>query len=176
MEKENNLPQQNGEMIGGEDAKQPGIDSFELSLKQFVKEVRSNPEANDEVVFGGLNTLIELFVKENLEPWSDITYNSTLTKSIIAVVDISELKSAKCNEYVVRSCIRSILKLYVTEINKSRKILIKDKAKFGIQMEAMGLSVGFITESNNTRSLLPDGNVVVLSGLLALVLLLALKK
>ena len=81
---------------------------------------------------------MKLYVEQELSVSSDITYNETLAKSIIALFDVSELRT-NGNEYVVRRYIRSILKTYASEINKVRRIIVKDKA----QMETMGLNIGF---------------------------------
>ena len=97
-----------------------------------------------------------------------------MAKSIIALFDVNELRT-NGNEYVVRKYIRSILKTYVSEINKVRRIIVKDKAKFGIQMETMGLNIGFSSESSS-RQFLPDGNVLVLSVLVLAIIFLTTRK
>lgn len=146
-------------------------------LSKFIKDIRSSPDVSIEFVSDGLEKLLRQFVKENLEESSDISYNETLGKSIIGLFDVSELRGSSCNEYVVRKYVRSILKQYVSEVNKARPINITDHVKFGVQMETVGLNIGFTSETNRgIRSVMPDGNVVVLSGLLALVLVLFFKK
>ena len=113
---------------------------------------------------------INYWIEQELSVSSDITYNETLAKSIIALFDVSELRT-NGNEYVVRKYIRSILKTYVSEINKVRRIIVKDKAKFGIQMETMVLNIGFSSESSS-RQFLPDDNVLVLSVLVLAIIIL----
>ena len=144
--------------------------SFELELNKFIREEKT--DATDIMLIDGLDKLLKLYIEQELSESSDITYNETLVKSIIALFDVNELRT-NGNEYVVRKYIRSILKTYVSEINKVRRIIVKDKAKFGIQMETMGLNIGFSSESSSRQSL-PDGNVLVLSVLvLAIVFLMS---
>jgi hypothetical protein len=116
-----------------------------------------------------------LFIKENLSDCSDITYNEQLAKSIISVEDFSDLSSPdNMNEYVVRKHIRNIMKFYLTEVKRARKIEIKDKQKFGLHMESIGLNIGWSNETA-TKSYIPDGNVVVMAALTVMIVYL-LKK
>ena len=128
--------------------------SFELELNKFIREEKT--DATDIMLFDGLDKLLKLYIEQELSASSDITYNETLVKSITALFDVNELRT-NGNEYVVRKYIRSILKTYVSEINKVRRIIVKDKA----QMETMGLNIGFSSESSS-RQFLPDNNVPIL--------------
>jgi hypothetical protein len=110
-----------------------------------------------------MNSLISSFIQDNLSGCSDIVYNENLAKPLIAIEDFSDLlQDTPPNEYVIRKHIRSFMKTYVAEVNKARPIGIKNKNQFGLQMESLGLNVGFTSEQS-THHPLPDGNVVTLA-------------
>lgn len=145
--------------------------SYKLQLDKFIREDKS--QLADIVLFDKLENLLRLYIEQELSASSDVLYNMSLVKSIIALFDVTELRTCG-NEYVLRKYIRSILKTYVSEINKVRKIMVKDKAKFGVQMEYMGLNIGFSPDSSS-RSFFPDGNVLVLSLLVMAIIFLTRK-
>lgn len=70
---------------------------------------------------------------------------------------------------------RLLLRSYLIEVNKSRKMQITDMVKFAKPMEFVGLTVYSIPESITVRSFVPDGNVLALCGVLAVVFYMTLK-
>lgn len=145
-----------------------GRPTFEIVMHKFIAELRTSIGTDDRlgrVVMPGMERLVEAFVRESLEPCSDISFNVNLAKSLISIEDFNDLDGST-NEYVIRKHTRSIIRAYVSEVNKARPIGIKDKSAFGIHMESIGLNIGFSADSRgDARSAVPDGNVIVMSAL-----------
>lgn len=158
------------------------MQSLELEIPKFIAELKSKKDRTESelelVIYTGMEKLINIFVGQNLSDCSDIKYNEQLAKSIIAIEDFHDLiKDSNPNEYTIRKHIRNIMKIYVGEVNRARKIIVNDKSKFGFQMESIGLNVGWTSETTSSRNMTPDGNVLVLAGLtLAVLALVVLRK
>lgn len=150
--------------------KEVGRPTFEFVMNKFVAELRSSVGSENRlgnVVMPGMVRLVEAFVRESLEPCSDVSFNATLAKSLIAIEDFNDLDGA-ANEYLIRKHMRSIIRAYASEVNKARPIGIKDitTGTFGIHFESIGLNIGFSADSRghgDSRS--ADGNVIVMTAL-----------
>ncbi len=117
-----------------------------------------------EVIRPGIDGLITTFINENLSTCSDITYNLVLASYLVSLQDFQDLLSGPVDAYVIRKHVRSIMRMYVNEVNRARPIRVSDRVQFGIQMETVGLNIGRSSQYNSeSRSILPDGNVIVLS-------------
>src|ERR1700693_556669 len=97
----------------------------ELLIHTFIQELKLNRPNLEEFIYLAerLEEIIKAYIRENLESCSDIKYNVQLAKSIIAVEDFNDLLHAP-NEYVIRKHIRSIIRIYISEVSKSRQINI----------------------------------------------------
>jgi hypothetical protein len=150
---------------------------LELQIKAFItthqqqyqlfREKQLSNEDLELSIRDGMTRLIEQYVA-SLATSSDLTFNDDLAKSIVAMDDITDMFGS-VNEYTIRKHLRELLRAYITSTNQSRHITISDKAKFGFQMEHLGINIGYTTDSQ-ARSSTPDGNVVVVSALAALVI------
>ena len=69
------------------------------------------------------------------------------------IIQVQELKETNAIEYVVRKYLRDILNMYWSEISRRRKVLSKDKVKFGFQVEKYRLNVGYNSEPSTTRAI-----------------------
>ena len=114
------------------------------------------------------------YVESELGNITDIKFNDQLSKSLISVEDFSDVIQGEINEYIIRKHLREIMKLYLKSVSEVRKITVTDKAKFGFQMETIGLNIGYTTE-NQSSSKYPDGNTVVLSVVMVVCLALVLR-
>jgi hypothetical protein len=132
--------------------------SSELAIMQFVKDIKLN-SWSEEVLLDKFAKVLQLHIAE-LEECSDIVFNPKLARTLVSTVDFNELRTTEAFEYVVRKYVRSIMKLYVQNVSKARPIHVKDKTLFDLQMESYGINVGFTAETAS-RSLTPDGNVIV---------------
>ena len=147
----------------------------ELALKQFIADLNAKRnEAHEPALIHLIRNRMELlisdFIRKELEYSSDIKYNADLAKSLIAEADFADLARENADEYTIRRHMREILRAYVRDTQIARPIHVTDKTRFGFQMESLGLNIGF----SAGQSLIPDGNVLVLSVTLVAVLALAL--
>jgi len=147
--------------------------SYELTLKQFISKLKKK-ELNTEQAKNQFEEIIQKFVEEKLSPYSNIKYNSELAKNLLAFEDLTDIfEDSNVDEYTVRKHIRDLLKAYISDVNNIHSIDIKDKQKFGFHLESVGLSLANETSS---RSIFPDGNVIVLTIGLLVALFIALTK
>ena len=145
----------------------------ELAINQFIKEFRT-AQWDDATLTQKFKQLVKDHVEE-LEECSDMIYNASLARDIISSLDFGDLRSFGASNYVTRKYVKSVMKLYVQSVAKSRTIIAKDRTLFGLQMERYGINLGFTAESS-ASSLTPDGNVLtVMAGLLVIVALIIYK-
>lgn len=143
---------------------------------------RSDKVVLEAIVYPFMERLVQAFVHEKLEKCSDIRYNATLVQSLLVIGNFSDLIEGHANEYTIRKHVRDVIRMYIAQINKSRPIKVTDKALFGVHLEAVGLNIGWTqahSGSSSERSLVPDGNVLVLAAtaiMVVTVVLLMFKK
>jgi hypothetical protein len=164
--------------------------SFELQLRLLIEALRKQHAGDGvsrrlraadnllvDVILPRMEALVAAFVRDNLETTSDVVYNPDLAKSLVALEDFDDLLAGRFDEYAIRKHMRSIIRMYMGETNRAHPIKITDRAKFGIHMETIGLNIGWSNDTlGASRSLLPDGNVVVLALLTLAVAVLAFKR
>jgi hypothetical protein len=158
--------------------------SFEVELMKFIKALEpyrgpltpsSGKVALEAIVYPFMERLVQAFVHEGLERCSDIRYNSALVQSLLAIENFSDLIEGHANEYTIRKHVRDVIRMYIAEVNKSRPIKVTDKAQFGVHLEAVGLNIGWMQASSGSeRSLVPDGNILVLAATTIVVMTIVL--
>jgi hypothetical protein len=142
-------------------------------MNKFVVDLKSQ-DAPDEtslmaLIQDGMEKLVRAYVREKLEDCSDIQYNPELGKALIACENFGDL-IGHADNYIVRKHMRNLIRSYVTSVYHARPIQVKERTKFGVSMEYLGVNVG---ESTGGRSAVPDGNVLVLSMLTLAAILVA---
>jgi hypothetical protein len=98
---------------------------------------------------------------------SNVKYDPEIANRAIVIQDFSDLVEQDVSVYHIRKHVREIIRVYLAEINRVSPIQINDKTTFGLSLEKIGLSLGY-SHQTGERSLTPDGNVLVLSALVAL--------
>eukprot|EP00744_Colponema_vietnamica_P008205 GILI01011726.1.p1 GENE.GILI01011726.1~~GILI01011726.1.p1 ORF type:complete len:165 (-),score=20.94 GILI01011726.1:69-563(-) len=160
-------------MLQIEEARARSPPILEKRIRNFITYLKAEGTKHAAAVYEGFEGLVKCYVEESLVPFSDINLNEEHLKNLVSCEDLDDLLRGEVNEYVIRKHLRSVVRLYVSEINKTRPINVRDRAQFGFQMESIGLNVGFNT-STEQRTSMPDGNVLVVSVLSFLVVALAL--
>ncbi len=120
------------------------------SLKQCKKEGKAGPELL-LAVQNGMEQLVTAFVKDSLEPCSDIKYDEKLVSSLLAAEDFEGLLSSSIvgdPEYAIRKHLRSIIRAYMSSINQTKRIHVTDRAQFG---KRIGLSFGWSSDVSRTH-------------------------
>lgn len=86
-----------------------------------------------------MEEILKAFI-EGFSPVSDIVFNEDLAKVVLGHFTFDEFRK-QADEYVIRRHLRDVMRMYLTEVHRSRKIQVKDKEKFGFQLEAIGLNL-----------------------------------
>lgn len=144
--------------------------SYELELHELVKQFEclraksplERRAAIDDVVMPAFKQLGRTYIQEELSASSDIKYDEQLLKNVLSEENFNDLLDGGASEYVLRKHLRSVMKGYIRSVNAARTIQIKDKHRFGLQLERLGVSVGFQAETS-ARSTMLDGNVKLLT-------------
>jgi hypothetical protein len=117
-----------------------------------------------DLVLSSTEELTRLYIKDNVEKCTDVVFNQELAQCVIAVKDFADLLKPQegrlALEYTARNHVRSVVRLYLSEVNKAHPSETT-KAQFGPLAETMGLR----SQESGSRSLVPDGNVLVMAGL-----------
>jgi hypothetical protein len=156
-------------------ARMPAADTLEGTICEILEAVQHRPGQPNEIVSKGvilrmLEAVVAAYIRQNLEDCSDLRYSEDLAKSLVGLEDVTDLLNGRCNEYIIWKHLRSVVRLYVQEVNTCRPIAVTDSAKFDSRMEFLGLNVrrtSGSTSSSYYRDLLPEGNVLVMSILTA---------
>lgn len=155
--------------------------SYEFALSTFVQSLKFQGTGDKPKVWvfieENMEKLVHVYIHEKLEDCSDLKYRPDLAKALIAGEDFSDL-IARANDYDVCKHMRSVIRAYVSEVNRARPIKVTDRAKFGVSMEYLGINIGGSAESTSGgRSVVPDGNMLVLSVMTVIIVaLLTLRK
>ena len=155
------------------------IITYELSLKRFINKLKKKEYKDKEEVKNAFEEVIGNYINENIVPNTDLKYNQELTKNLLAEEDLSDIfeKEGEIDEYTVRKNMRDIMKAYLLTVDRTHKFKITNKQKFGFHLESIGLTLGFNNDPPEKKSLIPDGNVIVLTfGLLAALFITMMKK
>lgn len=130
-------------------------ETFELALARTVAHLqRGNKLTADD-----LHALASKLLKERFpSDVVDLPYSPEVLRVWCDLEKVFETET----EYTIRKHINSIVVRYLDQVMKTGRVVVKDEAAFGVQLDALGLNVGFKSASPN-RSLTPDGNVLVLS-------------
>ena len=150
-----------------------------VHVLRTAKKEKATGVALLETVQNRTQELVEAFVKENLAPYSDITYKEDLVMSLMSTEDFSSLLAYYGDpECAIRKHLRSFIRAYMSSLNQARRIKVTDKTSFNFQLESIGLSVAVSTdasESGTTRTVMPDGNVLAIAVLAAVIVFFALR-
>jgi hypothetical protein len=163
--------------------------SFEVELARFSKALKAAVKtARHEEGGGGEKALVDFvqpskealvaaYIRESLEPYSNIKCNDDLVNQLVGIHDFSEFLDEKgsWNGYTVRRHVRSVIKMYLAETNKARAIKVTNTVQFELRLEAVGLNLGW-AQTSHSPSVLPDGNIVVLAALTLALVYLVLRK
>ena len=138
--------------------------TFEKELDKAKRRLKSNFDLilyNDTML-----NLMRTYFNENLKLTSNDVFNEVLAQNIIQQFNAYDLKiEHEMSEIFIRKHLCDLMRFYLSSINKSTMIHVKDKKEFEIQLKMIGLNLDFRV-SPVKRSLTADGNVLVLSGLL----------
>lgn len=136
---------------------------FDFALQTFINQLKNLPSENGnftEFIQKEMESLMRVFIEENLSTCSDIKWHEQLGRFIIADEQFSDITRTS-SEYQIRKYVATLVKKFVTSINNTRKIKITDRARFALQMEMLGLDIGHWKFSR----WLPDGNMVAMAAL-----------
>lgn len=141
-------------------------ESIELAIARLIRDIqtakkegRPPPDVLAGILYPGMERLLQMFIRDKLSDCTDIVYNSDLAKSLISLDNFTDILTENA----------------VSEVNKARPIQVTDKSRFGVHMETIGLNIGWSSDQRN-RSIVPDGNVIVLATLTAFIAALFLMK
>lgn len=151
------------------------VNEFKTFRIKIIKDFNNIQLNQDEInklkefLFIKLQKLLHKYITEKLENWSDICYNDDLIKYAIAEEDYSDIiqHTKKAHNYInyrLRVHIRNIMSTYIDEIYKAHPINITDNEKLNKEMKFLGVRIYWSEEKDN-KSLLPDGNVLVMGSL-----------
>lgn len=145
----------------------------EQAIYDFICDFKAHTW-NDDQLFHKIEELLRKCVSE-LGETSDVIYNYPLAKTVIVTIGFEEIRTTNSKEYAVRKYIRSVMNMYVQTVAKSRPIYVREHTRFGLQMKKYGITIGFTVESTS-RSIFPDGNVIILTvALFTIVTMIVLK-
>lgn len=141
----------------------PPTQAYELVLINFVRQLHAGMNRDELLPFinDSMEKLMKAFVQQKLEDSSDLRYNSDLAQALICEQNFSDLVNHRNGGHLIRQHMRVLMRAYLVEVNRSRRIRVFDRAKFGAATEYLGITIEW--PAFGERNPWPDGNVLVLA-------------
>jgi len=132
--------------------------TFEVELAVTAKYLKEHPDEVAQYLPGQLAQLSTMYIRENFR--DSVALPASASEVLTELVGLETLGKVE-NEDTLRRHTRSVVQRYVDALAKLTPQFILNTNQFNLDAKLLGFPAGF-TSNSRDRSLVPDGNVLVL--------------